>query len=50
MDKVPKNMLIFELDPDTCTRTLQDELTAPQVQCRTINLEEMFIELVGRSS
>ncbi len=41
---------VFELDPDTCSRLLRDELGADIARCRTINLEEMFIELVGRPS
>lgn len=41
---------VFELDPETCSGLLESKLPAGQVQCRTINLEEMFIELAGRSS
>jgi len=41
---------VFELEPDACARTLRETLGAQQVQSRTINLEEMFIELVGRNS
>lgn len=41
---------VFEMDRDSCQRTLKDELALPAVHCRTINLEEMFIELAGRSS
>ena len=41
---------VFELDPESCSRTLQEQLSLAQANCRTINLEEMFIELAGRSS
>jgi ABC-2 type transport system ATP-binding protein len=41
---------VFELDPDTCSRQLQEQLGLAEINCRTINLEEMFIELAGRSS
>lgn len=43
---------VFELDPEACGRALRSELgrDAEAVQCRTIKLEEMFIELVGRQS
>ena len=41
---------VFELDPDTCARTIREKLDVRNVQCHTINLEEMFIELVGRQS
>ena len=40
----------FELDPDTCSRRLADQAGLAEITCRTINLEEMFIELAGRSS
>lgn len=41
---------VFELDPESCQRTLTNEFKIENSQCRTINLEEMFIELVRRSS
>ena len=41
---------VFEKDPERCKRVLQEQLGLPDVHCRTINLEEMFIELAGRSS
>ena len=49
---------VFELDPDSCRRRLADEISEKigtvrgleSVQCRSINLEEMFIELTGSSS
>ena len=40
---------VFEQDPATCSELLKREKNLSQVQCRTINLEEMFIELAGRS-
>jgi len=41
---------VFEQDPETCTRRLKDHMAVDSLVCRTINLEEMFIELAGRSS
>jgi len=41
---------VFELDPAACTRELEERGIEPGSQCRTINLEEMFIELAGRES
>jgi ABC-2 type transport system ATP-binding protein len=41
---------VFEEDPESCNRTLEEKLGLSGVQPRTINLEEMFIELAGRSS
>jgi len=41
---------VFELDPGTCQTVLAEEFKLSHSQCRTINLEEMFIELVRRSS
>ncbi len=41
---------VFELAPDDCRARLDQHLGLVGVNCRTINLEEMFIELAGRSS
>ena len=41
---------VFELAPDDCRGRLAQQLDLPGTTCRTINLEEMFIELAGRSS
>jgi ABC-2 type transport system ATP-binding protein len=41
---------VFELDPESCARALQEQLGLSGLRPRTINLEEMFIELAGRSS
>lgn len=41
---------VFELDPDTCRAVLAGSFDVAHSQCRTINLEDMFIELAGRSS
>nr|MEE4266725.1 ABC transporter ATP-binding protein [Candidatus Krumholzibacteria bacterium] len=41
---------VFEREPDSCARELKNTLGLGQVMCRTIDLEEMFIELAGRSS
>jgi len=45
---------VWELEPQACISAL-DGVNLPQsikdsAQCRTINLEEMFVELAGRSS
>ncbi len=41
---------VYELDPDTCCQSLRNELAVDTVQCRSLGLEEMFIELAGRES
>ncbi len=41
---------VFELDPDSCRQILAQDFQVENGQCRTINLEDMFIELVRRSS
>jgi ABC-type multidrug transport system ATPase subunit len=43
---------VFELDPESCAQKLRSELGGDiePVQCRSIKLEEMFIELAGRQS
>ena len=41
---------VFEMNPQSCAAVLKNEFQVEQSQCRTINLEEMFIELVRRSS
>ncbi|MCP4292559.1 MAG: ABC transporter ATP-binding protein [bacterium] len=41
---------VFEMDPDSCQSVLAKDFLLKHSQCRTINLEEMFIELVRRSS
>ena len=41
---------VFELDPESSAQVLKNELGVENAQCRSINLEEMFIELVGRQS
>ncbi len=41
---------VFELDPETCQSILTNDFDLQHSLCRTINLEEMFIELVRRSS
>jgi ABC-2 type transport system ATP-binding protein len=41
---------VFELEPDTCCQTLRQELGVATIQCRSLGLEEMFIELVGGTS
>ncbi len=41
---------VFELDPESCQSTLSQHFQIENSHCRTINLEEMFIELVRRSS
>ena len=41
---------VFELDPESCQSVLKRDFGIENSHCRTINLEEMFIELVRRSS
>jgi len=41
---------VYELDPDTCCKSLRKELAVETIQCRSLGLEEMFIELAGRES
>ena len=41
---------VFELDSASCGDAIDKQLGLKGVNCRTINLEEMFIELAGRSS
>jgi ABC-2 type transport system ATP-binding protein len=41
---------VFELDPETCQGLLARDFELQHSLCRSINLEEMFIELVRRSS
>ncbi len=41
---------VYELDPDTCCQSLRKELAVETIQCRSLGLEEMFIELAGRES
>jgi ABC-2 type transport system ATP-binding protein len=41
---------VFEHDPETCRHDLQRELGLKELQCRSLGLEEMFIELAGRSA
>jgi ABC-2 type transport system ATP-binding protein len=41
---------VFELAPEECGSSLAEHLDLAGVNCHTINLEEMFIELAGRSS
>ena len=41
---------VYELDPDTCCQSLRNELAVETIQCRSLGLEEMFIELAGRES
>jgi ABC-2 type transport system ATP-binding protein len=38
---------VFEHEPATCSRLLEQELGIDGVRCRPLELEEMFIELVG---
>jgi ABC-2 type transport system ATP-binding protein len=38
---------VFEHEPATCAQLIQRELGVGGVRCRPIELEEMFIELVG---
>ncbi len=38
---------VFQLDPEHSRDVLERELGAADAHCRTVNLEEMFIELVG---
>ena len=41
---------VFELDPETCCQSLRKKLQVETIQCRSLGLEEMFIELAGRES
>jgi ABC-2 type transport system ATP-binding protein len=41
---------VYELDPETCCRSLREKLHLESIQCRSLGLEEMFIELAGRDS
>jgi ABC-2 type transport system ATP-binding protein len=41
---------VYELDPDTCCQSLRADLSVETIQCRSLGLEEMFIELAGRES
>ena len=41
---------VFELNPEACAAVLEREFAVAGAQCRTINLEEMFIELARRAS
>ena len=41
---------VFERDPDSCGRELEERLAVGPVQCRPLGLEEMFIELAGREA
>jgi ABC-2 type transport system ATP-binding protein len=38
---------VFRRDPETACTLVREELGASDARCRTVNLEEMFIELVG---
>lgn len=40
---------VFELEPESCGAALAQEFGLQHVGCHRINLEEMFIELAGRS-
>ncbi len=44
----PNIHAVFERDPNTCQVDLQRELGVEALQCRSLGLEEMFIELAGR--
>ncbi|MBU2501205.1 hypothetical protein KJ682_07765, partial [bacterium] len=41
---------VFELSPEACRAALAGDLGIAEARCRTLNLEEMFIELAGRST
>jgi ABC-2 type transport system ATP-binding protein len=41
---------VYELDPDSCCQALRKVLELETAQCRSLGLEEMFIELAGRDS
>jgi ABC-type multidrug transport system ATPase subunit len=41
---------VFEMDPESCQKVLAQDFGLAHSLCRTINLEDMFIELVRRSS
>jgi hypothetical protein len=41
---------VFQLDPESASSLLTDKLTISGARCRTVNLEEMFIELAGGQS
>jgi ABC-2 type transport system ATP-binding protein len=39
--------VVFRHEPDAAQQLLARELSLPSVRCRTVALEEMFIELAG---
>ena len=41
---------VYELTPDSCCESLKRTLGLEGIQCRSLGLEEMFIELAGRES
>ncbi|MGD9547580.1 MAG: ABC transporter ATP-binding protein [Candidatus Krumholzibacteriia bacterium] len=41
---------VYEMNPEACRTSLAGRLGIADARCRTLNLEEMFIELAGRSA
>jgi ABC-2 type transport system ATP-binding protein len=41
---------VYELEPESCCQSLRQTLGIESIQCRSLGLEEMFIELAGRES